>query len=143
MHLKVQGAMELRRVPGERLPQAAIEFGIAGFPNFVADVNAVEIDVAVAEGEPGFVTFGLLFVDASPLLFLIGMARIEHDTVTWLEWSFEMERDAVAFNAGDFTEVNAALFPEARMDQSLIVDAAEPPSVETAGKTHLEVIACV
>jgi hypothetical protein len=54
------------------------------------------------------------------------MARIKYDSVAGFERRFEPEGDAAAFNAGDFTEVNASLLSEARMDQLLVVDTAEP-----------------
>ena len=52
--------LKLRRVAGKTLAQAPVQFRIVRFPHFVADMNAVEINVAVAEAQFGVSSPGIL-----------------------------------------------------------------------------------
>ena len=54
VNLDFDGPLELWRTTFKRLAQAAIQFRVVGFPQFVADMDAREINVAVAESQFAF-----------------------------------------------------------------------------------------
>src|ERR1035437_738327 len=54
MHLDFNGPLKLWRVTFEALTQSPVQFGIAGFPQLVADVDAREINVAATKPEQDF-----------------------------------------------------------------------------------------
>src|SRR5258708_2775213 len=77
----------------------------------------------------------------SPAFFpLLRFARVEHHSVARLEWSLEMNEHAVAPHTGHLAQIYAALFPEPRMNKSLVVDALQPAGVEAARESHLHVV---
>src|SRR5689334_16007566 len=106
--------VELRRIAFKSLPQTSIKLRIAGFPNFVADMNAAEINIAVAE-----VKFGVScvrcslrrfpdFVHATTLLFFFRMPGIEYHAVARFQRPFKFYNYTVAQNLLDFAQEYAA-----------------------------------
>jgi hypothetical protein len=51
MDFDADGALKFWRITLEALAQTAVQFRIAGFPELVANVDAGEINIAVAEAE--------------------------------------------------------------------------------------------
>ena len=138
--------LKFRRVAGKTLAQALVEFGIVGLPDFVADVDAQKINVAVAETQFGqflagnFETRFLDFVNASAFLLFIRLAGVKNNAVAGFDRRGEIHDDAVAHNFFHFAEKHAALFAEARMDELLIVRAAEPAGEQPARKGHFHFV---
>ncbi|OQB92401.1 MAG: hypothetical protein BWX86_01839 [Verrucomicrobia bacterium ADurb.Bin122] len=119
----------------------AVERGVVGFPDAVADVQAAEIEVAAAEAQDGLGAVGLDLVNASALFAGLGRAGVEDQTVAGLERGGEREVDSVAGDAGDAAEEDAALGAEAAVGELLVVVATEPAGVEAARERHLELVA--
>ena len=76
----------------------AIERGVVGLPNELADPDAFPIDVAVTEAQRalarGWVTrFDL--VDTTALLALVGLAGVEHNSVSRFERREQLQRDGL------------------------------------------------
>ena len=157
MHLDFNGPLKFWRVTLEALAQSPVQFGVAGLPQFVADVDAGEINVAMAETQ--LIQAGLAFRskprfrrggDTAPYLqdfihppaFLVFLrfAGVEHHAVARFQRAFEPDGHAIAQHARDFAEKHAAFFAEARMDELLVVGAAEPAGVQAARKSHLHFI---
>ena len=67
----------------------AIQCGIVGLPDELADPDAAPVDVTVPEMERALV-HGIAargdLVDATAFFARVGFAGIEHDAVTGLEW---------------------------------------------------------
>src|SRR5439155_18017908 len=89
----VDGTLKTGLVGAESLAQAAVEFGVAGFPEFVADVDAAKIDVAVAEFEEGFLAALQNSVNAATFFLLIRLACIEDNSIAGFERTFELDGD--------------------------------------------------
>src|SRR5688572_33271678 len=91
MNVKMEGTLKARLITSEGLTQAAVEFGIAGFPNAISDMNAVEVEVAFAEAEVDFVAarigIGLCadLINASAFFGLLRMAAVEDHAVAGLD----------------------------------------------------------
>src|ERR1051325_4535420 len=128
----------------ERLAQIPIQFGIAGLPNFVTRMNTRKVQRLSPEGDSHFVRVfrrRLSDLKHAPAFFVrFRMAVIEYHSISRFQRSCGAEKNAFAFNACDFTEISAAFFSKSRMNQFLIVYAAEPTGVEATGKGHLELI---
>ena len=84
--------LKFRCVAGETLAQAPVQFGIVGLPQFVADVDAREINVAVAETQLGQLLAGnfeasdfLNFINASAFLLFLRLAGVENHAVAGFE----------------------------------------------------------
>src|SRR5262249_36821567 len=63
-------------------------------------------------------------------------AGVENNAVAALQWSSDPRDHAVAQHALDFADEYAALFAETRVDELLVVDAAEPAGVKPVRKRH-------
>ena len=140
VNFEIERALKPRLVSGIGLPNAAIEFGIAGFPNPVARLNTSEIDIVAAETESHLPCPFENLINAAALLWLVGIAAIEDDAVAGLHRAFARENNFIAADVADLADENAAFLAEAGMNQLLIVNAAEPAGVKAAGEAHLEVI---
>jgi hypothetical protein len=46
MHLHIDRSLKLRLIAGEALTQLPIEFGVTGFPEAIADLNAPQINIS-------------------------------------------------------------------------------------------------
>jgi hypothetical protein len=79
-------------------------------------------------------------VNAAALFALGGIAGIEDDAVAGFERRGKRERDRFAADARDRAEEDAALGAEATVGELLVVDAAKPARVLTAGERHLEFV---
>src|SRR6185369_17463187 len=77
-------------------------------------------------------------VNPSAFFLCFGFAGVEYDAIAGLERRLEADGDAVAAEAGDFAEVDAAFFSKPGVDQFLVVDAAEPAGIEAAREGHLQ-----
>ena len=51
MNLHLNRSLELWLIAFKRRAQSAVQFRVAGFPNFIADMNARDIDIAATEPE--------------------------------------------------------------------------------------------
>ena len=80
------------------------------------------------------------FMDAAALFLFFGMSCVEHHAVAGLERRLQFNKHLLALDARHLTEVNAAFLAKTRMDQLLVVDAAEPAGVKPAGKGHFHFI---
>ena len=80
-------------------------------------------------------------VNTAALLAFVRLAGVEDDAVAGLERSGEAEGDGLVLHARDFAEKDAALGAEAGVGEFLVVDALEPTGEETAGETHLKLVA--
>ena len=103
-------------------------------------MDAVEIHIALAEAEPGFRAARVHLINETALLFLIGRAGVEHHAVTWFQRAAELQRNLFVRDPGDLPQKHPALLPETRVNQFLIVVAAEPAGVKPARKSHLHVV---
>jgi len=114
--------LKSRLVAGETLAQPLVEFWIIRLPDFIADVDAQKIHVAVAETQlgqflaGGFETWFLNFINPSAFFFFIGLARVENNAVAKFDGRGEIDDDAVAHDFFDLAEKHAALFSEACVD---------------------------
>src|SRR6185436_12121710 len=77
---------------------------------------------------------------AAALLFLLRPAAVEDDAVAGLERSFQGQENFIARDAGHLTEIHAAFFAEAGVDQFLVVRAAEPAGGKAARESHLHFV---
>ena len=78
----------------------------------------------------------------TPTLLLIGVGSgVEDDAVTRLERGLRVKGNEVGADSGDGSEKGAAFFPEAGMDQLLMVHPVHPSGVEPAGEGHFELVA--
>jgi hypothetical protein len=51
MHFHLDWTLKPQHVARKTLAQAPVQLGVAGLPNLVANVNALEVDVTPAEGK--------------------------------------------------------------------------------------------
>src|ERR1041385_8206825 len=79
-------------------------------------------------------------IDPSAFLFFVRVTGVEHDSVARLERRLQTDDNLVPLDARHFAEINAAFFAEPRVDQLLVVDAAEPAGVEPARKGHFQIV---
>src|SRR5216684_2553664 len=79
-------------------------------------------------------------VNATAFLVLVGVAGVEYHAITRLERRFQFDGYPFALDARDFAEADTPLFPEAGVDQFLIVIAAEPTGVKPARERHFHVV---
>ncbi len=141
------GPLEARLIAVKAGAEAAVEFGVVGFPEPVADVDAGEVDVAVAEGErrehgrAGTRFLGGDFVEAAAFLLFLGMRGIEDDPVAGLGGSFKAHRDAAVVDTFDATEIDTAFLAKAGVNKLLVVYAAKPAGIKAARETHFEGVA--
>src|SRR5436190_20250872 len=138
----LESALEARFVSFETLTQTTLQFLVAGFPDFIASMDAFEIDVAVAECDQDrrlrVSCFNL--IDATALFFFVRVPSIEDNSITGLKWGLQFDRNSVALHALNFTEVNAALFSKSGMNEFLVVYALQPAGVKPAGEGHFHFI---
>src|SRR5438034_7608095 len=80
------------------------------------------------------------FINTTALFLGFGMSCVEHHAVAGLERSLQFDKNLLALDARDITEVNAAFLAKPGMDQFLVVDAAEPARVKPAGEGHLHFV---
>ena len=142
VNFNLNRALKFWRVARETLAQTLVEFGIVGFPNFIADVDAQKINAAVAETQFGqflagnFETRFLNFVNASAFLFFIRLAGVENNSIAEFHRHGEIYNHAVADNFFDFAKIDAAFFPKACVNEFLIINAAEPAGEKAARERH-------
>src|SRR6267378_2344135 len=161
MYFERKRALEFRRVPVKTSAQAPLQFGIAGFPDFVAHMNPGEVNISLAERKPGnaggqrrslsagashrrkreFV-FRLQFIDASALFLFLRVACIENNAVARFERCAQLYPNPALCNPQNFAQVDASLLPKTRVDQFLIVGPLKPPGVKATGKGHFAVVGC-
>ena len=135
--------LKLRHVARETLAQTPVQFRIAGLPQLVADVDAIEINVPITEAERCVSSPGRRiadFINPPALLRRFGLARIKHHAIAQLERGFKIQDDAIAEHTGNVAKINAPLLAEAGVDELLIVGPAEPARGKSAGKSHLQFI---
>ena len=99
-------ALKVRLLPRKGFAQMAVKFGIARLPYFVADVNASEINIAVAEAQQRLSRSFLHVVNSSAFFLLVGMTCIKDNSVASLQRSFEIDSYATAFNTPHFGRPN-------------------------------------
>ena len=142
----VDGLLKARGIAGKTLAQALVQFGIVRLPQLVPDADAIEINVAVPELQNGFLgARGLVLemldsIDAPALLLFVRPSGIEHHAVAQFQRGLQMQGHFPALDPGDGAQEHAAFFPEARMDQALVIDAAKPAGVQAPGERHLHVV---
>src|SRR3954470_6684825 len=103
-------------------------------------MHSAEIHIASAEGERAPARPAFYFINPAALLFFFGVARIKYHSVTGFQRRFQLDLCPLAFDGGDFAQINAPLFSEASMDQLLVVDPAEPAAIQTSGERHLHFV---
>src|SRR5690242_262551 len=84
MHFERDGSLENRFFAREALPQAPLQFRVAGLPEPVANVHPFPIDIARTEPKPRLGALGRHAINAPAFLLLFGLARIKNHTVTSL-----------------------------------------------------------
>ena len=137
---------ELRRIALETLPPALLQFLIARLPQFVADMDAREIKVSVRELQFRVSGFGFRvsdFIDASAFLLFVRPTGIKHHAIAQFERRFELQLHRFVQHARHRAEIHTALLAEPRVDEFLVVDAAEPAGVKPARERHLHRIAVI
>ena len=82
----------------------------------------------------------MYFVNAAAFFFFVRLARVEDHAVAGLDRRSEIQNYAIAHDFFDFAQKNPAFFAKARVDQFLVVDAAEPAGVKPARKGHFHLI---
>ena len=146
VNFHADGPLKSWCVAGKTLAQTFVEFRVVSFPNFVADVDAQKINVAVAETQfsqffaGNFETWFLNFVNASAFFLFIRFAGIENNSITKFDGRGKIYDDAVTDNFFYFAEIHAALFAKARVNKFLIVVAAEPAGEQAARKRHFQIV---
>src|ERR1035437_5037295 len=83
------------------------------------------------------------FIHTPALLVFLWFAGIEYHAVARFQRAFEPDGHAIAQHARDFAEIHAAFFSKSRMDELLVVGAAEPAGVQAATESHLHVVAII
>ena len=68
------------------------------------------------------------------------MSCVEYHAVAGLEWRPQSDENLLALDACHVAEENAAFLAKPRMDQFLVVDAAEPAGVKPPREGHLHFI---
>ena len=148
MHFDFDRPLKLRRIAGKTLAQSPVQFRIAGLPQLVTDVNAREINVAVAKTQSSSVRFSRVS-GLRTLSHLHTLVRLPLFPPVCRHRTPRRRRVSTGLRAGrtpsrkhlrDFAEKDAAFFPKARVDELLIVSAAEPAGVQAARKGHLHVV---
>ena len=142
MNFHLDRALKSRSITLKALAQSAVQLWVAGFPNFVARVDSREVEITVAEEQRGFAIGhsafrSAHFIDPPAFLLLVGMSCIEHHSVAGLEWSLKLHEDLFALNSRDITQKHSTLLTKTRVDQMLMVDAADPARIEGARTSHL------
>ena len=117
--------------------ERGIESRIIGLPDAVTFFEFREVDLAVLQKNPR----PAHFVDATAL-FMVGVASgVEDDAIAVFQGgvpAIRLELDPVGPDLTDATDVGAAFFAEAGVNEFLIVDAIQPAGGKAAGKDHLE-----
>ena len=120
-----------------RLAETPVQFRIIGFPDPVTHLETGRIKMSVAE----VVTILPDLIDP-PTLLLIGVGSgIKDNPVPGLERCLRIESDEVGSNPGNGSKEGSPLLSKAGMDQFLMIHTMHPAGVETAGKSHLELVA--
>src|SRR5204863_5436146 len=78
----------------------------------------------------------------NPAAFFLGfgMPGVEHHPVAGLERRLQFDKNLFALDARHITEVHAAFLAKTRMDQFLVVDAAEPARMQSTREGHLHFV---
>jgi hypothetical protein len=132
MGLDAHGAFEMQGLRAETLPQAPVEFRVAGFPDFMASFDSAEINAIVTKPDQRFSVTGLDIVHSAAFLRRFRMPRVKHHAVTGLKRRNQSRGNPPVPNGRDLAEVYAAFLSETRVDQLLIIDAVKPSGVEAA-----------
>src|SRR2546423_1158725 len=103
----------------------------------------MKTNVALSELQHRFGPGGFDSVNPPSLLRLVGMPSVEHNAVAGLERPVQFQNTFLPLNSADLAQENAALFPEAGMDQLLIVGASQPAGGKAARESHLHLILCL
>ena len=122
-----------RQLARPAFAQFAVKLGIVRFPEEMAELDDLEVELAVLEGEPhGAVPQGQDFIDASALLAVGVAAAIDDDAVAGFEGSFGFDLDITAPNGADRADERAALFSVTSVDEFLVIHAVHPARIESA-----------
>ena len=136
---------EMGRLARITLAQAAVQFRIARFPEPVANMNPAEIQIVPPETEDAqsrVRTPRLLHaIDPAALFFFVGPAGVKYNAVAGLERGFQMGENFLPFDALHGSEIDAAFLAKTGVDQPLVVDSAEPARVQSARKSHFQIVA--
>ena len=116
VNFEVNWPLKTRLIAGERLANAAVEFGIVSFPDTVAELDAGQIKIAVAKAKDCFRATRLHLVDAAALLGFIGMAAVKNHAIARFDDALRRDRDFTVFNAKHVAKEHTALFAKARMN---------------------------
>src|SRR5256885_10347873 len=107
MNVERKRPLEFRLVAFKTSAQTPLEFGIAGFPNFVPHMNPRKINIPRAKRKPrdagARLRFRLYPIDPTTLFRFLRFARIEHDTVARLKRRAELYLHPVLLNPEHFT----------------------------------------
>jgi len=68
----------------------------------------------------------------------VSPAGIEDHAVAGMQRDFRIDLDKIAPHARDLARERAALFPEARADQFLVIDAVQPAGEKSAREGHFQ-----
>src|SRR5688572_4838676 len=88
MDFDIQGPLKTWLIRGKCLTQTAVQLGIAGFPNTVANMHLREINVIPPEAEEQLLTPSIDMVNARAFFLLLGVAVIKHDAIARFERTF-------------------------------------------------------
>ena len=81
----MDGALEFRDVTGKTLAEAFVQFWIVRLPKFITNMETAEINVAMAEAQPGFVVTHGQLIDPAAFLTRLGITGIKNHAITGLE----------------------------------------------------------
>src|SRR2546422_6139987 len=112
IHFDRNRALEPGQVSGKCFPQGAFKFRVAGFPDAVAWVNTIEINVAASKNKQGCGgrSLGSLntrlsagetpggpdLINPSTLFFFFWLAAVENEAVATFERAFQQDEYAFA-----------------------------------------------
>src|SRR5205823_11986765 len=106
----------------------------------ITDVHSIERNVAVPEPEAGFSSASFHRVNASAFFFLVGISGIEHHAVPGFERRAKVDEHLSILDPIHLSQIDAALLAKTRMRQLLVVDPAKPAGIESARKSHFQII---
>src|SRR5271165_3749244 len=133
-HPQVHRAAVLRGLSRKTAPQVPVHFRIARLPNSIAGMEPLKVDVAAPETQADLAgsALGADFIHAPALLRLVWTAGIKNNAVAGFQRRLQPQPHRFALHAPHRAEIDPALFSEARVDQRLVVGAAQPAGVKPA-----------
>ena len=148
MHFHPDRSLEPRGVAFVALAQAPIQLGVAGLPDLVAHMNALEVNVPPPKAavpraghsglrDSAFRTSYTL----PPCSSCSGWPASKTTPSPGFSGACRFNADPLALDPGHLAQEHAALLAEAAMDELLVIGAAKPPGVEPAREGHLHVVA--